>query len=193
MVFRIFRRSAVRLDDVIVHQKLHELKPRLIPAFRLDHVIHVMLGQIEDIGRSALNLELLKAHRDVGVPDLIRTDVILQLLDLKQRSAGAGAVIKPQDAGILTLDALHIQRHVMILPHMVCIDDLLLTDCLIMLGSGRTSRIAAGIHQQLAFFLIGDLFQCLEIMVEVVVNDDDMIILADLLTELIAVSDALTG
>ena len=85
------RLALTELENVVDHQVAQEYHMCIVSAFRAYHIIEIMLHQIDRIKCPPLNLKLLKAHRYIGVPDLVRRDVILQAGDIKDRSALAFA------------------------------------------------------------------------------------------------------
>ena len=158
-----------------IHGKLlHEDITCFVTAFGLYHVVHIMLHESDDIESPALYLELLKAHRHVFFPYFISRDEVWRILYLENAPVHELTFSASLAVGVVGEKHIVLVR---IFRHMTGIGYLFLADGSVMGGAVGTFRFTAGIDQYLAFFLVGYLFQSLEIMVEVIVDNNNVIIL----------------
>ena len=180
-------------DDIARAQLSEEGEPRYILTFGLYHVVHIVFEQIEGLVSPALDLELRESHRDIFVPDIIGGYVGAHLLYIKNGPADAGTLLELLSLGDLLIEPADGIVGVRVIFHEGSVFYLLQADSPVMFGAHFTAGVAAGVYQQLALFLIGDLFEYIEFIVKVIIYHNYMIILFDLSIQRIGVGDALAG
>lgn len=87
-------------DSAVEAEVAEECKSCLVYIFGLYHVIEVMLHKVEHIECSALDLELIEAHRYILVPDIIGSDVCAQRFDIEKASVLAFALKNSLSFGV---------------------------------------------------------------------------------------------
>ena len=77
----------VRNDYSTVEAEIaQESKTGFFNIFRLDHIVEVVLHEVEHIESASLYLELVEAHRHVLIPDIVGSDMRTQRLDIEKTS-----------------------------------------------------------------------------------------------------------
>ena len=171
-----------------VFEGFQQSETRLIAAFGFSHIVHIGLEDIERTCGTSLYLELLKAHRHVFIPDIVGRDMSPEPADIEDTALRVGTV-----AEVLRVVLIGIKGHTGVFFDMLVVGYLLLADAAVVSASARAAGLAAGIYEKLAVLLAWELFEDIEIVVEVVIDNDDAVVLAELLIELIGVGDTLAG
>ena len=152
-----------------------------------------MLHKVEHIKCSALYLELIESHGNILVPDVVGSYMCAERLYVKEAPVLALTFKYGLCFGVFLGKSVGIERSIGVLPYVVRIGYLFKTYGLIVEGAVGTGGIAAGVYKYLAFLLVRYLFEDIELVVEVVINNYDMVILSDLFIELVGIGYSLAG
>ena len=168
-------------------------EPCPVNEFWFYHVVEVVLHEIEDIEGTSLDLELVEAHGDILVPDVVGSDMCAELLDIEEAPVVALAGESSFSLGMIVGELIGIEGKIGVLLHMVRIGDLLIAYGLIMESTVGTSWIAAGIDEYLALFLVWDLLEDIELVVEVVIEHHYVVVLFHFRSECFGIGKTLAG
>ena len=181
------------LYDTVYAHVSQKYEPCLVNKFGLYHVVEVVLHEIEDIKGTSLDLELVEAHGDILVPDVVGSDMCAELLDIEKAPVVAFAGEGSLSLGMIVGELIGIEGEIGVLLHMVGIGDLFIAYGLIMESTVRTSGIAAGIDEYLALLLVGDLLEDIELVVEVVIEHHYVVVLFHFSPESFGIGKSLAG
>ena len=181
------------LYDTVYAHVSQEYEPCPVNEFGFYHVVEIVLHEIEDIEGASLDLELVEAHGNILVPDVVGSDMCAEFLDIKEAPVIALAGESSLSLGMIVGELIGIEGEIGVLLHMIGIGDLLIAYGLIMESTVGTSGIAAGIDEYLAFFLVWDLFEDIELVVEIVIKNHDVVVLFHFSLESFGIGKALAG
>ena len=186
--------SLIRYDNSSVEAEVaQEYKSCLTDTFRLHHVIEVVFHKIEHIKGPALYLELVEAHGNILVPYIIRSYVCAERLYVIKAPVLTLTFKYSLCLRVLLCEPVRIKGSIGVFPYVVGIGYLLGAYCLIVERTVHAAGIAAGVYKYLALFLVGYLFEDIELVVEVVIEDNYMVILFDFLVKSFRVGYSFAG
>ena len=170
---------------------MEEGEASLVAAFGANQIVHIVFDEEELACGAAFNLELPEAHRKILIPDRIGADMMGAFFAVIDIIAFRGTVdiLFHGEIGIIG----HPERLVGMFLEMFTVSDLLESDMIIFVAAEGTLRYTGRIDQQLAFFFMGNLFEDIELVVEIIIENNHMVIAIEFFCQELGVGNSFAG